>query len=352
MFKKTLIQIPSPNLSGGISSYYQAIRPHLGDSFRFMIRGRRFRLRYFDKFVLVSCYIFDFSNYIFRLPFIDKLLINHSLSREAIYRDAGFILIAKLLGKKTIVFFRGIDPIMQDKIEKGNYPLFQKVILKADKIIVLSSTFKDKLISWGYTRKIYIETTVVDDFLIKYDQNVKAKVCSNLLFLSRVEKYKGIFELISAFECLQKERSDIQLTIAGEGEALASIKKMITEKPIKNIQLPGHVIGKEKARAFSNADIFILPSYAEGMPNALLEAMAFGLPIITTSVGGIPDFFEDGKMGFLLDNTKPEHIKQKINALLRNRPLMEEISEFNLKYAKQKFYASIVAKRLESVINE
>jgi len=87
------------------------------------------------------------------------------------------------------------------------------------------------------------------------------------------------------------------------------------------------------------------------MPNSALEAMAFGLPVITTRVGGIPDFFEAGKMGLFLDNRKPEHIAEKIKYLIERPQLMKQMSEYNYHYAMQHFYASKVAKRLENIIH-
>ena len=83
-----------------------------------------------------------------------------------------------------------------------------------------------------------------------------------------------------------------------------------------------------------------------------LEAMAFGLPIITTRVGGIPDFFEDGKMGLFLDSREPEHIAEKIRYLLDRPELMQQMSKYNFEYAKEHFYASKVAKRLEAIIDQ
>nr|WP_280842366.1 glycosyltransferase family 4 protein [Rhodohalobacter sp. SW132] len=174
----------------------------------------------------------------------------------------------------------------------------------------------------------------------------------NLLFLSRIEKAKGIFEAVDAVSLLLKQGRDIQLTIAGNGAAMDNLKEHIYNFDTDGITLKGYVEGEDKMNCLISADLFLFPSYHEGMPNSVLEAIAFGLPVLTTRVGGIPDFFEDGKMGLFLDNREPEHIAEKIEYLLGRPELMKEMSEYNYNYAKEHFYASKVAARLEKIIDD
>ena len=347
MKKSSLVLIPSPRISGGVSSYYQSIRPHVHPSIRFMVRGRRMKARYADKIILLLCYVLDVVLFLGRIPWVNRVVINHSLGKEAIYRDALYIKVARAFRKEVVVFFRGLDPKVQEHIEKGKFPVFNNTFLKADKLVILSKAFEKKLTSWGYTGQIVIETTVIDDQLMEYAAAEKDYAVLNILFLSRVEKYKGVFELLDAFEMIQQKLPHVHLTVAGSGGALDSAKQIAREKALKNIHFPGHVSGEAKAKAYTSADLYILPSYAEGLPNALLEAMAFGLSVVITPVGGVPDIFIDKQNGLLLNSTEPSDIFEKTMRLLESEQLRERIGVYN-KANADIYYASNVAKRFNT----
>ena len=124
------------------------------------------------------------------------------------------------------------------------------------------------------------------------------------------------------------------------------------ENGIAGVSLPGYVRGEQKRRVFSKADCYLFPTaYGEGMPTSVLEAMAMGLPVITRPVGGLKDFFEDGKMGFLTKSLDPKMYAQYIEQLIANPDLCMRIGQFNREYAKKRFAASEVVKRLEKIFD-
>jgi glycosyltransferase involved in cell wall biosynthesis len=98
------------------------------------------------------------------------------------------------------------------------------------------------------------------------------------------------------------------------------------------------------------SDIYILPTWGEGMPASVLEAMAFGLPVITRPVGGIVDFFETPKMGYLIESKSENDFYEAIFQLLNDKDRLTEISIYNHQYALSHFAASKVAGSLESVL--
>lgn len=99
--------------------------------------------------------------------------------------------------------------------------------------------------------------------------------------------------------------------------------------------------------------IYILPTYhGEGMPHSLLEAMGFGLPVITRPVGGVIDFFEHGKMGYITESKDPAVLAELIENLIEDAELRREMAIYNFKYAQQRFLSSEVVKRLERIYKD
>ena len=86
------------------------------------------------------------------------------------------------------------------------------------------------------------------------------------------------------------------------------------------------------------------------MPTVVLEAMAFGLPVFTRNVGGLPDFFENGKMGYITDSLNAEDFAKALIPYIENTQLTQQVSHYNARYAKEHFMASRVAKELELLI--
>ena len=113
------------------------------------------------------------------------------------------------------------------------------------------------------------------------------------------------------------------------------------------VVLHGNITGENKNRLFSRASVFCLPTYyGEGLPIALIEAMYFGLPVITTGAGGISEVFIDRENGLSVKPGDIKDLKEKIAVILYDQAFSKQISERNIRYAKERFAPEIVAKRL------
>jgi glycosyltransferase involved in cell wall biosynthesis len=94
---------------------------------------------------------------------------------------------------------------------------------------------------------------------------------------------------------------------------------------------------------------YLFPTYGEGMPNSVLEAMAYGLPVVTRPVGGLRDFFENGRMGFVADSLEPFEFMGLMEKLVLDSGLRDKMGQYNRTYAKDHFSATKVAARLENI---
>jgi glycosyltransferase involved in cell wall biosynthesis len=358
-----LLMVPSDTASGGVTTYTTVIKNELSVKHVCLIRGNKkypYKNSTFSNLIRLFTDMIIYLGYLLFAKF-NIVQTNTSFDKPAILRDGFYILMAKLFRKKVIVFFHGWDKSFVEYIDKNHLGLFCAVYFKANAFIVLSLEFKEVLVKWGYNKPIYLETTIVDkkllselpeDFLhFKFSKEMLSKPFS-ILFLARIEKTKGIYEAVDTFHLLGQKFPDLLFTIVGDGTEFENVKQYIQEKKIKNIQMPGFKTGNELARAYSSSTIYLFPSYSEGMPTTVLEAMAFGLPVITRPVGGLKDFFMDGKMGYMTESLDPLEYAQIITSLIRNPETIKEIALFNYTYVKDHFISNVVVQRIEAIYQQ
>jgi glycosyltransferase involved in cell wall biosynthesis len=358
--RKVLILIPGPNARGGITGYYQTLKKYFSLNVDYFERGSR-NWPNRDRFLSVMFHsLIDTYNFYKKLKTkqYDLVQTTTSFSSFSIIRDSLFVLIAYWLDVKIIVFFHGWVKAFADIIEAKYIRIFKSIYFKSNAIIDLSQANKEKLIEWGYNRPIFIETTVVDAELLKgFNLNVlENKHIENspnqvLLFMARIEKEKGIYEAIDTYAILKRKHHFLQMIIAGDGKEDLLVKEYVAKLNLLDIIFTGFVNNPRKKELLINSQIYILPSYSEGMPTTVLEAMAFGLPVITRPVGGIPDIFKNGINGFYDESKDPIVFAGLIEKLLINKPLMKEIAFNNYNYAQERFLSDKVVKRIENIFN-
>lgn len=342
---KILINTPNLSLPGGVANHYKGLQPYWSYNVKYNLVGGRYGIPgplmliydYFKFFILCA-----FSKY-------DVIVLNPSLGKTAIKRDKVFLKISKWFNIKTVVFFHGWSDEMVRTIYQ-NPTLFFHSFNKADAFIVLAKSFKKDLINWGITKPIHLTSTKVNDSLLEDFRLNNREFRPNILFLTRIEVYKGIFTTLEVFQIVKSQIPTVTLTIVGSGSQLEKAKAIVKEKRLVDVEFLGNISGKDLSNAFKNATLYILPSHGEGMPTSVLEAMAFGLPIISRPVGGLVDFFEENKMGYLLESFEPADYANKIIELLENPEKCKAISAYNHEYANQHFLASKVARDLENII--
>jgi glycosyltransferase involved in cell wall biosynthesis len=348
-----LLTTPDLEVSGGVAQCFRALRSHLSPGVEYVTTGAR---KPGERGVRCGWRMLcDYWRLYRRLRSgsYDLVHLNTSLAPKALLRDGLSLLLAKSLGYRVLVFLHGWDPACELMIRRRFLPLFRWVYFRADACIVLATQFQSVLREFGYAKPIYLQTMVVPDEVFGLGDGQRTYKASgnvlNVLFLARVEKEKGIYEAIEAFRLVQRKHLSICLTVAGDGSELKSVQEYVRTQRIEGITFLGWVRGSSKLEAFANADLYLFPTYREGMPNSMLEAMACGLPVVTRAVGGVRDFFEDGKMGFLTESKEPGVFAELLERLLLDPTRRHAMAHYNYLFAKQHFAASVVAWRLVNV---
>jgi glycosyltransferase involved in cell wall biosynthesis len=167
-----------------------------------------------------------------------------------------------------------------------------------------------------------------------------------LLFVGWLDREKGIFELIDACQRLAGDRQ-FTLDIAGEGDASEEARALVARHGLNEvIRFRGWLQAHDLKRALSDADVFVLPSWAEGLPNAMVEAMAARLAVVVTRVGAIPDVITDRLSGLLVAPKSAESLSLALAELIDNSDLRERLASEAYQIAARDFGVEAAVDRL------
>lgn len=253
-----------------------------------------------------------------------RIIHIHTGSNNSFWRKSVYIKIAKRFNKKVVLHIHGgMFHIFYEK----NKEKVDKILGKVDVIIALSQ----------YWLKFFKETVGHKNVIIvpniteypKPDASLKKNDdITRVLFLGTINEAKGVFDMLEMVrENKEYLTNKLIIYIGGNGE-VERFNNMIKEYGISNIvRFEGWVNEEKKAALLSECDIYLLPSYTEGLPISILEAMTYKLPIISTPVGGIPEIIENGKNGFLITPGNREELFNAINNLIKDSKKREIMGE-------------------------
>ena len=238
-----------------------------------------------------------------------------------------------------------------------NNLIFNKLSFKLiDKVIAITPWELQTLEKYTVKDKIIVIPNGMDPILFKKISpnnfkkryGIKGKM---ILFLGRLNPTKGPEVLAKAGKEILKIRRDINFIFIGPDEGKAEeVKEIIKDE--KNMQYIGPLNGKEKiAEAYQAADVYVLPSYREGLPLTLFEAMASGLPIVASPVNGIPFEMKDNENGFFVNYGDIQNLKEKILKIIDNPKIAKEFSKNNKEKSKN-YTWDIINKRYLKVYED
>lgn len=262
-----------------------------------------------------------------------ELVHIHMASDRSLYRKLPFISLAKLFRKKLIIQQHGgnIKQFYYEECGKKRQKLIKKILQKADTFLVVAPYLKDIFKDIVKEEKIIILPNAIE-----IPKEVKADYSGqNLLFLGRICKEKGIHELLDAIKELKQEFPKLQLYLGGVWveEELEKKAKLYDDF----VHYLGWIDAEKKEEWLAKCNIFVLPTYFEGLPMSLLEGMAYGCACVATRVGGIPQVMTDRKDGLLIPAKDVQAIKNAVKELLLNQKLQEMLGSNGRKNVEDNF---------------
>lgn len=295
-------------------------------------------------FTKLSYLLRGFLQFLWNVPFYDIVHIHTSEPPSAL-RKVLFMVVSKMLGKKVIVHFHSFSV---DTTIKSKYRwVYRYLFGKADVVLVLSKYWQDELCStFGFKEnkvKVLYNPCTTE---VSTEEYPKKK---EILYAGTVNARKGYADMIKAFAKVANRHRDWNIVFAGNGE-IEEGKALADQLGIREQTVfLGWVRGEDKDKAFKEASVFCLPSYAEGFPMGVLDAWAYGLPVITTPVGGIPDIAVDGKNCLLFNPGDVDKLAEQMERMMNSEELRTDVAKESSLLAKGLFSIEEVTRRLSSI---
>jgi glycosyltransferase involved in cell wall biosynthesis len=283
------------------------------------------------------------AKYMVLLPFADIVHIHVSEPNSA-KRKLLFFRPAKWLKKKIVVHFHSFSP--DTTINGPHSERYREMFCGADVVVVLSNYWKE-VVNEKFHLGDRIKVVYNPCPSITYPQ--KYEKIQSILYAGTINQRKGYSDLIRAFAKVALKYPDWKISLAGNGET-EQARAMAKELGIEGqLELLGWIRGESKDMAFKQATVFCLPSYAEGFPMAVLDAWAYGLPVITTPVGGIPDVAIDGENMLLFTPGDIDTLAEKLDIIISDEALREKLSAASVKMAAEKFNVNTITEQVGDV---
>lgn len=276
----------------------------------------------------------------------------HCASRASFWRKTAFILPAAWTGRMVVFHLHGGE-FMQFYHEECGFlakAVVRYVLKSCTRIIVLSESWRKDIAS--VTKNGAIDVIANPALPLRGVPAATMRKPDMLLFLGRLGRAKGIHVLLDALMVVKRDHASVRLVCGGDGD-LDEVRGIVNKLGlVDRVEILGWVDEARRSELLATATMFVLPSYAEGLPMSILEAMSAGLPIVTTPVGGIPEAITDGEEGLLVPVGDVEALSAAICRLLGDEQLREAMGSRGRAKFDACYDADVVLPRLESVYRE
>jgi glycosyltransferase involved in cell wall biosynthesis len=245
----------------------------------------------------------------------------HPSEYNGFWRYVPFFILSKLFGKRIIFHMHG--GTFNEFFEHSNKitkTIIRSVLIGCATIIVLSPFWEKYFISIGVAKTLVVPNSVKIPGVNHYNINAKG-----ITYLGFIEERKGVYDLLRAFSLIPSDQNII-LNICGSGEDEKLIDAINDSGQKENIVFHGWVTSEKREEIFKNTALFVLPSYYEALPMSVIEAMAYGIPVVSTPVGSIPEVVTDGLHGLLVNAGDVKGLSDAIDKLMSESEMRHQMS--------------------------
>ncbi len=270
----------------------------------------------------------------------------HVASRGSTFRKGHYVDVIKRWNKKVILHVHGAQYLVfYDEITKKKQKRVVEILKKSDMVIALSQDWKDKFDErFGLTNCCVLENGI--DM-----ERLAPAVCEPALHqnafvtLGRLGQRKGTYDLIDAIDTTRKSVPNIKCYLAGDGD-IEKVRDLVkTRKLEKNIKVVGWADFDKKLELLSSVSTVVLPSYNEGLPMSILEGMACGKAIVSTTVGAIPEVV-DKENGILVTPGDVQALSEALVECTQNLDRMKKMSVANIAKIQNQFSMGVMHNQL------
>jgi len=262
--------------------------------------------------------------------------------------------VTKFFRKKVFLMFAGssVHTLFYDDLVYGLKILTELNCTFSDRIILYSQNLENEYNLTPYRHKILIAGEHFLDFTT-FTVTTPYKDRPLLIgYIGRMSAEKGVQHFVRALPAILSNHQDLRVLIGGDGQLKQAIETSLQEMGVTDrVDLPGWISHEDLPKYLNQLRLLVLPSYTEGLPNIMLEAMACGTPVLATPVGAIPDVIRDGETGFIMEDNSPECIARNVMRAL-NDPDLEEVAERGRRYVEGEFTFEKAVERWRGILKE
>jgi glycosyltransferase involved in cell wall biosynthesis len=276
------------------------------------------------------------------------LLHAHSASRASFWRKSCFVALALIARRPVILHLHGgrFEHFYRNECGPFRKALVRAILNRVARVAVLSSQWTTHIKQIAPKANVVCLSNPVE---VSKSPNATPRSESDLLFLGRLTEAKGLLDLFAAMAIVKGQFPAARLRCGGEGD-LTKMKQRAAALGVQDcVDFLGWVSGEAKQRWLSSATMYLLPSYAEGLPMGVLEAMGVGVPVVATPVGGVPDAIEDGREGFLIQPGDVDALARRMMQLLADPELRRSMGAAAWAKARSHFSTEVVILQMEAL---